>query len=330
MKKFFILLTLLFLTFTSCTFAAERILLSIDLIRHGARTPLKKLPNSTIKWKEGMGRLTKKGIAMQKNLGAQLRKRYVAQDHLLPAKYDPKTIYVRTTYIMRTQNSAKALLLGLYPNLPNGVSIPIHTVSKEKDSLLLAKPSQAFFDKIKLYLYKTYYWYKKMSPLSNELKYWSKLTGMKLTDFHSFDLLADNLTIRKETGHAPPSGMSQDEANKIIQLNTQIMLDKFRLKEVSGPSGSKILANVIKQAEAAIQHKSTLRYILYMAHDSTILSLLNQLHIPKIGYPAYASRVNFLVTENNERFYIKVSFNNKLIATSQCKQSCQSWHTVKE
>lgn len=64
------------------------------------------------------GQLTEKGMLMHKELGASLREIYINQLEFLPAELTDQSkphLYVRSTNVWRTLQSAKSMLQGLYP-----------------------------------------------------------------------------------------------------------------------------------------------------------------------------------------------------------------------
>lgn len=129
----------------STAFADEKLVFALELIRHGDRTPLEEIPNSPHDWKEGFGELTQRGWYQELELGRAARKKYVMQYHLLPANYNPRLVYVRSTDTKRTIASANSFLLGLYPSKMRRGSIPVHAVSKSQDNLLVVTPGKIFF-----------------------------------------------------------------------------------------------------------------------------------------------------------------------------------------
>ncbi|WP_419418435.1 histidine phosphatase family protein [Legionella sp. D16C41] len=312
---------------TSCLFlssfyvlAEEKLILAIDLIRHGDRTPTMEIPKAPYQWQEGLGELTEQGIAQEVNLGKKLRQIYINQFHLLPDNYKPGTLYVRTTNFNRTIASAKAVLLGLYPLSKRGnQTIPIDTVLQTKDDLLLARPSKNILFLAKLFLINQRYWALKTYSIKEKINNWSLETGIKLNNFLALGRLADNLSIRQLHHIALPQGLTEEDAKEITDLATWAMVGYFKLPEVSYPQGLRFIQEVTNYFTQASENKSLLRYILYSAHDSTIMSVMTTLGTPLSERPPYASRLNFLFFNNNNNFYVKISYNDKPLKLPGCK-----------
>ena len=78
----------------------EEILLSVVLMRHGDRSPVRCLPadwSCGERWKEGLGKLTARGLNHSFTVGAALRKRYVDEYKLIPLRYSSRQIRARST-----------------------------------------------------------------------------------------------------------------------------------------------------------------------------------------------------------------------------------------
>ncbi|UMM17612.1 hypothetical protein L5515_014073 [Caenorhabditis briggsae] len=130
--------------------------------RHGDRSPTTTYnadPFQEDSWTfggGGWGQLSPSGMFQHLQLGKKLRNRYVntgnSTYNFLPAVYDQKTMYIRSTGINRTLISATSNMLGMYgqdgygstagidfPDAvgwPRGfVPIPIHTVDYDSDHI---------------------------------------------------------------------------------------------------------------------------------------------------------------------------------------------------
>lgn len=314
---------LVFLTYllTGQASAKEHLIFALDLVRHGDRTPIVEIPNAPYEWNQQLGSLTQRGIDQQNQLGKLLRKEYIEDSGLLPSEYKEGTIYARSTETGRTVGSAEALLNGLYPpNTRGGQNISIDVIKKDKDDLLFVRPNDTLFSTIKLHFLKRKWWKDKTQTIGDKLQNWSKATGMRLDNFDLLTNLADNLFIR-QLHHVPlPSGIDSQSASEIISLAEWGMVTKFKQPEVSGPTGKIFLSTLQNYVKKSIHHNTDLLYVLFSAHDSTIMSVLSQLGVNFEKVPEYASRLNFKLIENSGKYEIKSSFNGKPLTPTRCKQ----------
>lgn len=304
-------------------FAAEKILFSVDLIRHGDRTPTHQMTKSYLDWNEGLGELTTKGINQEIQLGEKLRRIYINQDHLLPEIYNPNSIYVRSTDATRAIKSANSLLLGLYP--PNtrvkNQEISVHVVPKNKDNLLITKPSNNIFSIINRYYVNSNFWKAKTIKLQYKLNYWTEVTGLSLNNFHQLDQLADNLYVRRTNNIPLPKGISNKDADEIISVSESAITNEFKLKSVTNPMGKEFLKTVSNYLKQVTQHATPIKYVLFSGHDSSIMSAMNTLGSPLDKIPEYASRLNFSLINNENRYQVRVSYNDKPVFIPACKSN---------
>jgi hypothetical protein len=289
-------------------FASEQLIFSIDLIRHGDRTAVFNLPAESSDYKHAVGELTTEGMKQEYQLGKAVRQEYVTKYHLLPENYQANTMYVRSTDTERTRMSAIAFLRGLYPS---SQAIPIHTVPLDQESLLAAKPNKDAY----------VFTQQDKKQLDQQLIRWRKLTGLPLTDWRGIILLADNLYVR-QIHHLPLiKNMSMNEANQIIKLANVKMVAIFKNKQSGEAMGREFLRATAQSLSLAAHHKTTLKYILYSAHDSSIMSVMSALGMPLETVPPYAAHINFSLFRKGKNDYVEVHYNGRLISLPACKKS---------
>jgi acid phosphatase len=326
------LLCILFLAATASAKEHEKLIFAIDLVRHGDRTALSTIPNAPHHWPLGLGQLTPEGMHERYQLGLSLRKKYIEQTHLLPAQYNPETMYVRSTDYDRTLQSAQSILLGLYPintgpSLIKGYQpIPIHTISLKQDVDLLYDAE----DPIKINkLFKKYVtaspeWIEKNTELQSNYPKWQQATGINIQNLGDLGELSDTLFVYCQHQIPMPNDLSNDDVNKIINAGNWLTTAMFKPKEI-GMAGSSHLRNTIANyLQNASEHNNKLKYVLLVAHDSTILSLMSALGAPLKQVPPYSSDLNIaLYQDEGNKYAVKVSFNNQPILIPGCeKESC--------
>jgi hypothetical protein len=310
------------LLMTSTSFARE-LIFSLDLVRHGDRTPIWEIPNSPHVWNEGLGELTALGAQQEMEVGQSMRKKYVDTYHLLSSHYEPETMYVRSTDINRTKKSAEAFLSGLYPeNTRNRQFIPINVIPKSEDYVLL--PTEAYDQRVEGELFSKYVastpaWQDIINKLSPKFSVWSQVTGFSFEFISQIESFGDILRIRKLHNVSLPREISEEEAALIIKSARWRVFAKFQPPEIGDYNSQaffKVIFNYLQDASQSVNH---LKYVLFMGHEITLLSVMSGLHVPLQEVPEYASDLNFSLfrTEQNQ-YEVQVSFNNHPIVIPGC------------
>lgn len=315
-------------------YASEKLIFAIDIIRHGDRTPLLELPKAPHHWQEGLGQLTPIGMAQEYQLGKRLREEYIIHNQLLPEQYSNKTMYVRSTEFDRTVMSAQSVLLGLYPlgkgpknrasqayALPHGYQpIPIFTIPQEEDSLLRPFNDKFMFRKLlQKYLFSTPEWIEKEPKLKQNMAKWGAATGLTLTNPVQLQELADTIFIYQLYQLPLPPDLSPDDIKAIKTSVHNQWSSLYKNPAIASIAGSKQLTAIVEKLQTASQKKSELKYILYSAHDSTLVAQMAVLETPLTEWPAYASRLNFsLYEEGNSHDIVRITYNNQPVLIPAC------------
>ena len=330
------LLLFIFINLYTTAYAStqKKLVFAIDVIRHGDRTPTADIPKEPHHWLEGAGQLTATGMQQEYQLGASLRKKYIEQYHLLPFNYSSNMIYVRSSDADRTLMSAQAFLMGLYPlgtgpylpnsrqpALPNAFQpIPLHTVSKDQETLLVAwTESPQFKELLKTYIYPTPEWKAKSAELQPKFAAWSQATGIDITDLYQLKSLGDTLSIYQIYHVALPKDLSAEDAQQIIDAGHWVFVTAFKSSKLGRVTGYSLLKAVSDDLQQASQQKTSLKYKLFSAHDSNIFSLMSAMGTPLNEPPKYASDLNILLYEvGNQSYIVRVNFNGQAVVIPAC------------
>ncbi len=322
-------------------FAADKLIFAVDIVRHGDRTPIRDLPNFPYLWTSGMGELTPVGMQQEYNLGVMLRDKYMKQYKLLPFEYDSAVMYVRSSDTNRTLMSAQSLLIGLYPlgsgpflagtdneALPSGFQpIPIHTVAKADDDLLLpntTSPMSATL--LNKYVFSSKPWQDKSNKVKDKLPRWSKITGLDIKTLANLISLGDTLYIRQLYGAPIPDGMTQSEVNEIINLGKWAFANSFKPSVIGDYFSTKLLNEIysafnVAAAAGYLPKASQMRYLLYVGHDSTVSAIMSALKVPLSAPPPYAANLNFsLWQDEKSRYTVTINYNGESIKIPACRK----------
>jgi lysosomal acid phosphatase len=314
----------------------DHLLLAMDIIRHGDRTPQLVIPNNPYSWSEGLGELTALGMRQTFQLGSDFRKMYIEEEHLLPTSYQAGSIYIRSTDYDRTLMSAQSVLYGLYPlgtgptlfehtqipALPKAFQpVPIHTLPRQDDCLLIpACRSKNFFDVVEKYVSTSPEWRNKTKEYQNKLKEWSIKTGFLLRKLDDIVKLGDNLAIREMHGVPLPPGIDEDESKDIQNLMHWVVSSIYRPLAVGQYGSQELLVAIAHYLKNSLKEETKLKYILFSAHDSTLMSLMSAFHNPLPSIPPYASDIKLLLFRQADTYIVRISYNGTKIKIPFCKK----------
>lgn len=301
-----------------------KLVFAVDLIRHGDRTPIDEISTVQYTWPEGLGQLTPKGMKQEFALGKHLRELYITQSHLLSERYIPGSLYARSTDSDRTIMSADAFLAGLYENSgPKGLAgyqpIPVHNRPRPQEDLLLPDNNFAFnFDALlQSTVFPTQQWQEKEEALKANFPRWSEAIGKPINNLYDLKPLSDTLYVNQLYHVSKPPLLSDADVNTIIEAGTWGWCTIFKNKTIAQASGANLLADIVTNLETATQPNPTLKYILYAAHDSTILAQLSILGAPLEVMPPYASDLNIeLFDQGSGNYIVQVRFNDQPVTLS--------------
>ena len=313
--------------------AEDRLLFAVDVIRHGDRTPLSELPAAPHRWEQGLGQLTGRGMRQEYELGARMRTVYVDRYHLLPSSYTAGTLYARSTDIDRTLMSAECFLTGLYPpgtgprvadsdqpGLPDALQpIPIHTVDRSED-VLNPKITPEEIDALKARtLFSSPEWKRESAAVVPKFAAWSKATGVTLTSLEQLIGLSDTFLIYGLYHIPAPQGLSDEDVRTIVTAGRWAFAESFQPAEIGRLLGRGLLRDVADRLRQAGAGKSRLKYVLFSAHDSTLLAAMSALGAPLTAAPPYASRLNFaLFDDGHGGLRVEISYNDQPVTVPAC------------
>jgi lysosomal acid phosphatase len=325
------LVIILFFSLPVTSFAGEKLIFALDLIRHGDRTPVIAIPAANYEWQEGQGQLTAIGMRQEYLLGRTLRQRYVETEHLLPETYRAGTLYVRSTDYDRTLMSAQSLLMGLYPagtsphaegqGLPHAIQpIPVHSAPVDQDKVILHHLTNEESDVLlKKYLYATPEWKQKEAALIPHYKRWSEATGVTIQSLEDVTYVGDALAIHC-LHHLPmPAALTEEDINTIIETNEWLFKIESHTIAIAAAHSRQLMTNIANYLQRGTNTKAPLKFVLLSAHDSTIASVMSLMSVPPANTPPYASDLNFSLYESGSQHYVvKVTYNGTPVSIPAC------------
>ncbi len=266
-------------------------------------------------------------------LGKTLRQRYVNQYHLLPQNYDINTMTVRSSGIPRTMMSAQSILFGLYPlgtgpsldnstkALPRGLQpIPINIVPQEQDNLLIPNHDKKEFRQLlETYILNSPDWIQKDNELKSNYSAWSKIFGIKIESLFDLIKISDFLFIEQLYNVSFPNGLLVKDANKILSSGKWALLYIANHPKLSLRVGSELAKTIKHEMSLAAEQNRPLKYLLFVAHDTTLLAQLRLLGQKIDDIPPYASIINYSLFEiGSSKYEVRVTYNDKPLFIKQC------------
>ena len=315
MKILLFAVTTFVLSISCQTFAFEKVIFTVDLFRHGDRMPVADIPLAPYDWPYSLGVLTPKGKKQLEEQGIELRKEYIEEMKFLPEHYDKSAFYIRATESNRTIESARHLLIGLYPF--ENADIQVDVVSKNNDPILVFRPSGESFRTLQ-----SKQWIEKVGVEEKKPKFWSELSGLAINSFESLNKLSDNLFVRKLYQINLPRGFNEQSADEIISLAGWGRAEMFKIPTENIPMGRLFLDELLIYMEQAINKSNPLKSVIFLAHESTIMSVMASLGTALDTIPPYASRLHFSLIESNndnKHYFVKVKLNNELVKFDESK-----------
>ncbi|WP_133129036.1 histidine phosphatase family protein [Legionella nagasakiensis] len=317
----------------TCTFAQGKLIFAIDVVRHGDRTPITPSAGMEKIWPQGIGQLTPEGMRQEYNLGKALRQRYVNEYHLLPKHYKINTMNVRSSGIARTLMSAQSILFGLYPlgtgpflndstrALPEGFQpIPINTVPPDQDSLLVPDHDKKLSKRLLgTYIFNSQEWIQKDRVLKSHYSAWSKMVGFQINNLFDLIYVSDRLFIERLYNIPLPNGLSEKDADTITEAGKWAWLYIYNHPTLALIAGNELAQKIKREINFAASCRESLKYLLFVAHDSTLAAQLKLLGQTIDDIPPYASQLNYsLFDMGSSTFEVRVTYNQKPLLIKQC------------
>ncbi|XP_029980075.1 lysophosphatidic acid phosphatase type 6 isoform X1 [Sphaeramia orbicularis] len=322
------------------------------VFRHGARTPLKSIPDvMEAQWVPNLleppahtdinytvtdlhggprppapvedsyrknvltggtypGQLTSVGMQQLYELGKRLRRRYIEESAFLSPTFSPPEVYVRSTNIVRTIESAKCLVAGLFQQKQKEV-VPIVTTEAESEILY---PNYHGCKLLKTLGGHRWAESSTLPDIAADLQSIQNALGIAAHQHVDFILIRDDMVAR-ETHGLPCPPVLDTWRNKVEQRAVDMIYHIYdpskreNLQLCVGPLLHTLLDNIDQKLQETSSEPNR-KLFLYSAHDTTLIPCLMALGIFDMRWPPYAADITVELhkhQQTNEAF-VKVSY----------------------
>lgn len=269
------------------------------VMRHGERAPQDTYPNDPYindpMAPYGWGQLTNEGRRSQYNQGLYLRERY---NKFLGPTYTPDIFYLQSTAVDRTKMSGMLEAAALWkpseeqafkPDLP-WQPVTLFYQPRAEDTLMLVWDTCPKYAKLRHSIVELPE-VQKIQEDNNELyEELTNLTGMLISTPDDVGSLYGTLTAEDHMNLTLPEWTKDYYPDKLIpltlyELQLNVYNDLLR-KLKGGPFLKKIVNDMLMKKEGTLEPQKRKMY-MYIGHDSTIVTLLDAMHIWNNQMPHY-------------------------------------------
>ncbi|XP_041739170.1 lysophosphatidic acid phosphatase type 6-like isoform X2 [Coregonus clupeaformis] len=322
------------------------------LFRHGARTPLKSIPDvMEAQWVPNLleppahtqinyavtdleggprpsspvedsyraniltggtypGQLTTVGMQQLYELGERLRKRYIQATAFLNPTFSPTEVYVRSTNIVRTIESAKCLVAGLFHQSQSDM-VPILTTEAESEILY---PNYHGCRLLKLLSGHRWAASSTLPDIAADLRSIKSALGIAAHQRVDFILIRDDMVAR-ETHGLPCPPVLDSWRNTVEQRAVEMIYHIYEpskrenLQLCVGPLLHTLMDNIEDKLQDTTSEPNR-KLFLYSAHDTTLIPCLMALGIFDMRWPPYAADITLELHQHRQtkEAFVKVSY----------------------
>ncbi|XP_073329716.1 lysophosphatidic acid phosphatase type 6 [Pagrus major] len=332
------------------------------LFRHGARTPLKSIPDvMEVQWVPTLldppphthidyvvtdleggpkppapvedsyrknvltggtfpGQLTTVGMQQLYELGKRLRGKYIEESHFLNSAFSPAEVYIRSTNIVRTIESAKCLVAGLFQQKQKEI-VSILTTEAESEILY---PNYHGCKVLKILGSHRWAESSTLPDIAADLQSIQSALGIAAHQHVDFILIRDDMVAR-ETHGLPCPAVLDTWRNTVEQRAVDMICHVYEpskrenLQLCVGPLLHTLLSNIDEKLNDTSSEPNR-KLFLYSAHDTTLIPCLMAFGVFDMRWPPYAADITLELHQHRQtkEAFVKVSY----IGQDQLIQGC--------
>lgn len=303
--------------FTAVAFSESndpRLLLGLDIVRHGDRAPLKGFSNvfDGIWEKKEMGMLTEKGVKESLQFGRELYSYYVEQQNLLSPNIDPNNVYISSTDTPRTRDTAIAITKGLFFEKPK--SIIIHTlacVEKQCTAFNQYKDSEDKISSIQKKLLPNKLKTNLLDSAQHMDRYYN--TNFSSSGIFSVAKVGGALVVGELHNKPLPKYITPRRAEDLMTAYKQRYMYLWSIPARNCNHSRWIIAQIKEAFNSKIKNLSPIKLKLMVMHDINLLPILRFFDFPVNSKPGYNADIRFELFEIKSKYFVRMSYNGTLV-----------------
>ncbi|KAF5903090.1 lysophosphatidic acid phosphatase type 6, partial [Clarias magur] len=256
------------------------------------------------------GQLTTVGMQQLYDLGLRLRKRYIQDTSFLSSCFSNKEVYIRSTNIVRTIESARCLVAGLFQQQQTE-TVPIFTEEAEKE---IFYPNYHGCKLLRLLSGSRWAESSTLPDIASDLQRIQSVLGVKPQQRVDFILIRDDMVAR-ETHRLPSPAALHSWKSKVEQRAVDMIWhiyepsNRENLQLCVGPVLHTLLTNMETKVQGNASDSGR-KLFLYSVHDTTLMPCLMALGVFDMRWPPYAADLTLELYQHqqNKQHYVKVSY----------------------
>jgi len=239
------------------------------------------------------GQLTQKGYDQHIALGAQLRALYVDHHKFLSSNLNTQEIYIRSTDIYRTIQSAQANFLGFFPSSgAEQTEVPVvdmYTIDSQNENMysndgVCPRFSQLYDQVTSEPAYAKYEQSK--AALKQQI---AQAFGVSTHELPDWSNLFDAFNVINCYNAALPHGITQQMINEVFEIANWEYNYTLANVELTKLTIGSFAQELVQRIQDKIAGKVTQKYFHYSGHDTTIAPLMTAFGVYDGKWPPYAS-----------------------------------------
>jgi hypothetical protein len=278
-----------------------------------------------------VGQLTTIGFHQQQVNGGSLRKAYVDTGFLSDV-ISPSETYLRSDNEPRTQQSAEALMLGMYPPNDNTLTeiVKLHTLDTTYDYITANPNLCPRFGEYASEFRNSSVWNAHQNVTKALLDAISQAINYKI-DEADLDHFCDCLRTYHCHDLPWPRGMTEKLYDMSWQELSWQFFSQFAYPSVQANTRVGIgflLKEITENMNKSVEGKPIQKFLLYSGHDTTLIPILVALQVDAMDWPPYASMMLIELFEMaSGDLYVRVTYNGEVLSLKFCNSHtlCDYW-----